>query len=183
MTLKKFLNNFEEYFCVWTLAIMTIVVFVQVVMRYVFANSLSWSEELARFIFLWFSWVGASYAVRERSHFRVEMLVDLFKGASRIWIEYLVLLIWSAFSFFLTWYGTKLVLFIRGAGQVSAAMRMPMTWPYAAVPAGCALMCVRLVVELWKLHKNGLSHTESGEVRATELKPSGDTTEPLEGGK
>ena len=49
MTLKKFLNNFEEYFCVWTLAIMTIVVFVQVVMRYVFANSLSWSEELARF--------------------------------------------------------------------------------------------------------------------------------------
>ena len=114
MTLKKFLNNFEEYFCVWTLAIMTIVVFVQVVMRYVFANSLSWSEELARFIFLWFSWVGASYAVRERSHFRVEMLVDLFKGASRIWIEYLVLLIWFAFSFFLTWYGTKLVLFIRG---------------------------------------------------------------------
>ena len=46
MTPKKFLNNLEEYFCVWTLAIMTLVVFVQVVMRYVFANSLSWSEEL-----------------------------------------------------------------------------------------------------------------------------------------
>lgn len=100
MTPKKFLNNLEEYFCVWTLAIMTLVVFVQVVMRYVFANSLSWSEELARFIFLWLSWVGASYAVRERSHFRVEMLMDLFKGASRVWLEYLVLLIWFAFSFF-----------------------------------------------------------------------------------
>ena len=73
MTVKKFFDNFEEYFCVWTMAIMTILVFIQVVMRYVFSNSLSWSEELARFIFLWLSWIGASYAVKERSHFRVEM--------------------------------------------------------------------------------------------------------------
>lgn len=183
MTPKKFLNNLEEYFCVWTLAIMTLVVFVQVVMRYVFANSLSWSEELARFIFLWLSWVGASYAVRERSHFRVEMLMDLFKGASRVWLEYLVLLIWFAFSFFLTWYGTKLVLFIHGAGQVSAAMRIPMTWPYAAVPAGCALMCARLVVEMWKLHKRGLQHAENGEVKAMGPKTPDDATGPLDGGK
>ena len=65
MTIKKFLYNFEEYFVVWTMAIMTILVFIQVVMRYVFSNSLSWSEELARFIFLWVSWIGASYAVKE----------------------------------------------------------------------------------------------------------------------
>ena len=127
MTPKKFLNNLEEYFCVWTLAIMTLVIFVQVVMRYVFANSLSWSEELARFIFLWLSWVGASYAVRERSHFRVEMLMDLFKGASRVWLEYLVLLIWFAFSFFLTWYGTKLVLHFAStiASIAEIACRFP----------------------------------------------------------
>ena len=109
--------------------------------------------------------------------------MDLFKGASRVWIESLVLLIWFAFSFFLTWYGTELVLFIHGTGQVSAAMRIPMTWPYSAVPAGCALMCARLVVELWKLHKNGLQHAESGEVKATAPKTPGDATEPLEGGK
>jgi len=39
---------------------MTILVFIQVVMRYVFSNSLSWSEEMARFIFLWLSWIGAA---------------------------------------------------------------------------------------------------------------------------
>ena len=39
--IKKFIDNFEEYFCVWSLAIMTVLVFIQVIMRYVFQNSLS----------------------------------------------------------------------------------------------------------------------------------------------
>lgn len=135
------------------MAIMTILVFVQVVMRYVFSNSLSWSEELARFIFLWLSWIGASYAVKERSHFRVEMFADLLKGLPRRNFEYFVLIVWFAFSFVLTWLGTKLVLFLYDTGQTSAAMDIPMTIPYASVPVGCALMCVRLLVEMYKIYK------------------------------
>ncbi|MEG1823827.1 MAG: TRAP transporter small permease [Cloacibacillus sp.] len=153
MTVKKFLDNFEEYFCVWTMAIMTVLVFFQVVMRYVFSNSLSWSEELARFIFLWLSWIGASYAVKERSHFRVEMFANMVKGRARVYFEYFVLIVWFVFSFILTWLGTELVVFLYDTGQASSAMDIPMTWPYASVPVGCALMCIRLVVEMYKLYK------------------------------
>ena len=156
MTVSKFLDNLEEYFCVWTMAIMTVIVFIQVVMRYVFSNSLSWSEELARFIFLWLSWIGASYAVKERSHFRVEMFANMIKGKSRIYFEYMILIVWFVFSFFLAWQGTLLLIFLQETGQESAAMQIPMTWPYASVPIGCAMMCLRLIVELYKLHKNGL---------------------------
>ena len=98
--IKKFIDNFEEYFCVWSLAIMTVLVFIQVIMRYVFQNSLSWSEELARYIFLWLSWIGASYAVKERSHFRVEMFADLFKGKARKVFELFVLLTCSVSACF-----------------------------------------------------------------------------------
>lgn len=153
MTIKKFLYNFEEYFVVWTMAIMTILVFIQVVMRYVFSNSLSWSEELARFIFLWVSWIGASYAVKERSHFRVEMFADMIKGKARKHFELFVLIIWFIFSFFITWYGTELLLFLHDSGQFSAAMEIPMTLPYASVPVGCGLMCVRLLIEIYKLYR------------------------------
>lgn len=153
MTLKKFIDNFEEYFCVWTMAIMTLLVFVQVVMRYLFSNSLSWSEEMARFIFLWLSWIGASYAVKERSHFRVEMFANMVPGAARRYFEYFVLLIWFVFSFILACIGTELVIFIAETGQRSAAMELPMIWPYASVPVGCLLMCIRLVIEVYKLWK------------------------------
>ncbi len=66
---------------------MTIVVFVQVVMRYVL-KLLSWSE-LTRFLIFMVLLGWRQHAVRERSHFEVECSW-LFKGASRIWIEYLV---------------------------------------------------------------------------------------------
>lgn len=153
MSVRKFIDNFEEYFVVWSLAIMTVLVFMQVIMRYVFSNSLSWSEEMAKFIFLWLSWIGASYAVKERTHFRVEMFVNLAKGAARKYLEILILLIWFAFSFFLTWYGTLLVLFLIDTGQFSAAMELSMAWPYASVPVGGALMSIRLVIELYKIWK------------------------------
>ena len=151
MTIKTFVNNFEEYFIVWTLALMTILIFIQVVMRYVFANSLSWSEEMARYLFLWCSWIGASYAVKERSHFRVEMFANMIKGQARKYYELLILIIWFLFSLVMTWYGTELLLFIHESGQFSSGMQIPMTIPYASVPAGCGLMCVRLLIEMYKI--------------------------------
>lgn len=154
MNVLKFFDKLEEYFVVWSLAFMSIVVFLQVIMRYVFSDSLSWSEELARFVFLWLSWIGAAYAVKERSHFRVEMFAKMLKGNASKVFELLILFIWFIFSFLLTWYGTKLVIFLVDTGQFSAAMEIPMAWPYASVPAGCAIMAIRLLIEMWKIIKD-----------------------------
>ncbi|MDR1966213.1 MAG: TRAP transporter small permease [Synergistaceae bacterium] len=162
MTIKKFFDNFEEYLCVLGTAVMTAVVFLQVIMRYIFSNSLSWSEELARFVFLWISWVGASYAVKTASHFRVEMFVNIFKGRARKYLEIFVLIVWFLFCFFLAWHGTKLVLFLVETNQSSAAMRIPMSVPYASVPVGCALMCVRLVIEMARIVKGGYPPEKGG---------------------
>ncbi len=151
MTARKFIDNFEEYFVVWTMAVMTILVFVQVVMRYVFSNSLSWSEELARFIFMWVSWIGASYAVKERTHFRVEMFADMMKGEKRKRFELVILIVWFIFCVFMAFIGTRLIIFLMETGQISAAMEIPMSWVYASVPVGCGLMALRLIVEIKKL--------------------------------
>jgi TRAP-type C4-dicarboxylate transport system permease small subunit len=125
-------------------------------MRYVFSNSLSWSEEMARFIFLWLSWIGASYAVRERGHFRVMMFVNMIKGRARIYSEYIILIVWFLFCFLLAWYGTKLIMFLHDTGQISAAMQIPMTLPYMSAPVGSVLMCIRLIIEIYKLHRYGV---------------------------
>ena len=162
MTFKKFLDNFEEYFVVWTTALMTALVFCQVIMRYVFSNSLTWSEELARFIFMWLSWVGASYAVKERSHFRVEMFANILKGPSRKKFELLILLIWFGFAAVMTGLGTDLVIFLMKRRQISPALEIPMSWVYASVPAGCGLMSVRLVAEIVKILKSPDAPPEEG---------------------
>ena len=133
------------------MVVMTAVVFLQVVMRYVFASSLSYSEELSRYIFLWISWVGASFAVKESAHFRVEMFVNIFKGNTRKLFELFIIFAWFLLCLFMAWYGTKLTMFLIETDQTSSAMEIHMYIPYASVPVGCAMMCVRLVIEIQKV--------------------------------
>lgn len=153
--LKKIFDNLEEYFLVGTLGISVIIVFIQVIMRYLFHNSLSWSEEVARYLFLWLSWIGASYAVRERAHFRVEIFANLMKGRVRQYYDILIFIAWFIFCIFLTWQSYNLTHFLWIHHQLSAALQMPMAFAYASVPVGSALMAFRVLLEISKMI-NGL---------------------------
>ena len=155
--LKKWFDNAEEYLLVGSLAFNVVLVFFQVVMRYVFQNSLSWSEELARYIFLWQTWLGASYAVKEHRHLRVEMLADSFKGRARLVFELFVLVVWFGFSGFLAYQGYQMTSFLVQSGQTSAAMQIPISWAYASVPVGCGLMALRLVGEIRRVLAEALA--------------------------
>ena len=157
MMLKKWFDNAEEYLLVGSLAFNVVLVFFQVVMRYVFQNSLSWSEELARYIFLWQTWLGASYAVKEHRHLRVEMLADRFKGRARLVFELFVLVVWFGFSGFLAYQGYQMTSFLVQSGQTSAAMQIPISWAYASVPVGCGLMALRLVGEIRRVLAEALA--------------------------
>lgn len=61
------LNHIEEVIIVSMFALMVIIIFVQVIMRKA-GNSLSWSEELGKFLFVWISWMGISLGQREGEH-------------------------------------------------------------------------------------------------------------------
>lgn len=149
--LSRIADKLEEYFLVFCLGFMVLLVFVQVVMRYIFQNSLSWSEELARYLFLWLSWIGASYAVRERGHFRVQMFIDKLDGRKREIGEALILLVWFGFCLFLAYQGWLLTAHLFLRGQMSPAMQLPIAYAYASVPVGVTLMSIRVLVEFIKL--------------------------------
>jgi len=146
-------DKFEEYILITSLAFTSTLIFVQVIMRYCFQSSLSWSEELARYLFLWQIWLGASYAVKESRHIRVEVVVGLLPKKARKAAEVIVLLIWIGFSIWLTSKSGMLTNKIFALNQLSPAMRMPMGLAYASVPVGCGLMTIRLIQKLFKEFK------------------------------
>lgn len=149
--LGELYNKIEENLLYASLIFTVTVIFIQVVMRYVFSNSLSWSEEAARYVFIWQTWIGASYAVRKKRHLRVEALVDRFHGVSRKFIELVVLALWILFGCFLIYKGYQLTKLIYVRGQISAALGISMAIPYAAIPAGSFFMTSRLVVEAFRV--------------------------------
>jgi len=145
-------DKFEEYTLVFILILMVILVFVQIIMRYVFHNSLYWSEELSRYLFLWLIWIGTSFALRERRHISLKIFANIFSKKVQTYIEFFSLLIWFVFCFLMAYKGIELVLILFYRGQTSPALGIPMAYVYLSMPIGFTLMFVRLIREIAKAY-------------------------------
>ena len=145
MKVLKFIDEqFEKWFLIVSLIVMVLVTFMQIVLRW-FNAATVWAEEFSRYVMLYQVWVGASYAVHEDAHIRITALIGKLSGGRRRGMDLVVLTLWLLFALWLTVEGCVLVGKIAAMGQVSSAMRIPMTIPYASVPIGGALMTIRLV--------------------------------------
>lgn len=124
--------------CFVLMAAMVAVIFVQVIARYALSDSLSWSEEVGRYLFVWMTFLGAALAVRNRLHVSLDMLVTrLPPGGQRIcWvISYASMFV---FTLILIYGGYAFVL--RGSRQTSAALQMPMQYVYLVLPVSGLLI-------------------------------------------
>lgn len=154
MKALKFIDEqFEKWFLIVSLIVMVLVTFMQIVLRW-FNAATVWAEEFSRYVMLYQVWVGASYAVHEDAHIRITALIGKLSGGRRRGMDLAVLTLWLLFALWLTVEGCVLVGKIAAMGQVSSAMRIPMTIPYASVPIGGALMTVRLVQKIVERLRN-----------------------------
>src|SRR3954470_1170272 len=92
----------------------------QVVMRYVFGNTPSWSEELAVLLFSWTVLGSLALGVHEGWHVRLTLLPDLLPAAARAWTERLTELVTAALGGFLAWSGWRFL--DLTSGSTSAAI-------------------------------------------------------------
>lgn len=142
---KFFDEHFEEAFSATLMALMSVLICTQIFMRYVMGASLSWSEELARYLFIWMTYVGVSYAVRRDAHIRVTMATDLLPAVYQIYVRILTHLIFGAFALFVMYQGWNMVEKIFRFGQKSASMGIPMGFVYLAPFVGFTLVAIRLL--------------------------------------
>ncbi len=125
---------------------LTWVVFLQVFFRYVFSYSLYWSEELARFLFVWLSVLGAALAVQKKGHFGFELLHRRLPEKSRKALTRIIDLFTAGMAWILFLQGIHLTQ--KTQWQESPAMGISMAWFYGALPVGAGLMAFHLLVAL-----------------------------------
>lgn len=129
--------------------ILTVSVFLQVLIRFVFKYPLPWTEEVARIAFVYCIFVGATIAVRENSHLRVDfLLVILPKRVARAAV-FLGMLLVGVFLVFVTWQGVVLVL--ATGVQMSPVMQVPFKHLYLILPVSGAIMLLYLVANMLAL--------------------------------
>lgn len=142
----RFLDaHFEEYILMGMMSIMVILIFVQVVMRYILGTSILWSEELARYLFIWITWLGAAFAVKENKLITVDVVKNKLPEPLKNYVEILAFVIFMVFNILLFKLSFELTAAIFQRQQLTPAMRIPMWLAYSAVPVGWFMMTVRLV--------------------------------------
>ena len=126
------------------LALMSVVVGWNVVARYFIGNALPWADEVARYTMIWLAFLGSGLALREGAHVAIANAQEALPNQAQKYLRIFILLILFAFFAFMVWIGIDYM--NRMAVQKSAALRVPMKWVYAAMPAGFVLMFIHLVL-------------------------------------
>ncbi|MFT0849293.1 TRAP transporter small permease [Achromobacter sp. F4_2707] len=142
----KFLDNhFEEILMVFLLSLMSILIGAQVFMRYVLNDSLTWSEELARYAFIWATYIGVACAVKRNAHICVEAAVTKLPALYQRYAAILSHLLFIVFAVLVMKEGYALTVKIFSFGQKSSSLGIPMGWIYLAPTVGFGLVILRLL--------------------------------------
>ena len=140
------------WFSCAAMMIMLVTIFAQVITRYCFDYTPEWSEELARFLFVYVVFLGSALIMGESGHLAVEFLPQHFKGTPFGKFLQVFTLICS--------YAFVIILLVQGANmtetmtfQESPGMEISMSYVYAVIPVSCMLMLLYLIRDTVKLFK------------------------------
>ena len=153
-TKEKKINRVEEWLSVAVLIAILILLSYQVIMRFVFHNTNSWSEELARYLFIWLVYLSASYAIYKNAHIKIDAVKNLYPKKIRKYIPILGNLIFLVYAVVITVYSCGYCMDIYASHQVSMGLGVMMAYMYASIPVGHALMSLRLIQLTYKMIKN-----------------------------
>jgi len=144
-------NRLIVYIITVLFGAMSIASLLQVIFRYVLKHPLPWSEELARFLFVWVVFLGSAVAVKEKAHVGLEYFVDLLKVSQRRIIYALAYILCMFMSLSVAKYGFTVVK--STLAQLSPAMQVPMGLVYLAIPLGflvCFFNFIYLFIRLFE---------------------------------
>ena len=148
----KALDRLLRYLLTFLIGLLTVSVFLQVLIRFVFKYPLPWTEEISRIAFVYSIFVGAAIAVREKTHLNVDfILVILPVGLARA-VKLVGAVLVGIFLAFMTWQG---IVFVRATGvQVTPVMQIPFRYLYLIIPSSGGLMLLYLILgTIDELHK------------------------------
>ena len=137
------------------IALLTLAVFLQVVLRYVFRTGIEGLDEAPRYLFVWLVMIGAAAAMHRGEHTRLEFFRNRLSRRGQALAT--IVTEGTGILLFLSIVKTSFVLVPNSQLQSSPGLGLPLGWVYAAMPLGAALIVlpmawhlVRAVRVLWQ---------------------------------
>lgn len=141
-------RGIEDYVALVFFLALAGIVFSQFVSRYVFNDSIPWTEEVSRYLLIYVTFIGSAVAVRDRTHIMVEFLYRYFSSKVVKTLYILVDLVVIVFCLWCTWYAYQLTQLTQN--QYMASLDVSKSYVYGAVMIGFGLMSLRALQTLWR---------------------------------
>ena len=162
MQLKKIIReidkNGERYLLLPLYTMIVVTISIEVVRRSLLSYSSIWAEEVARYAFIYVAWIGASLAIKERAHIRIDLILSYLSNRNRIFVFIFGDIVTLILAVLAIYWSMESVLNSIHYGSVTHGLRISQAFFLAAVPLGFAMMVVRLVQSIqrdWKDLKAG----------------------------
>lgn len=154
-TIEHWLDRILATALIAIFSVLVVVVVTQVTSRYVFNNPTTSTEEIARFLFIWLSLIGAAYAAGGSKHLSIDILPILVSGQTKRGLLLLLQLLILGFACAVMIYGGwSLAARTLANGQVTPTLGLPMGWIYMAIPISGAIIAFYAVIHFIRIWMN-----------------------------
>lgn len=141
-------NRIAEIAVISAFAVLIGLVAAAVFFRYVLNDSIVWAEEMARYLFVWITFVGGGLGVGTNIHIGVDSLVAILPAQTKQIVQICVELMIVVFVVALIYAGAQFAWF--GMRADALLLPIPMGVVYLAVPAGGAVMLANVLLKVWE---------------------------------
>lgn len=141
---ERWLVEANKWVLVLLLSAMAVIVFANVTLRYLTNFSITWSEEVARYLMIWMTFLGAGLALRFGGHVAITNLQEAVPARAQRLMRLVIVVLLLAFFAAMMWMGYDYMSRMRF--QVTPATRISFSYIYAAMPIGFLLMSVHLLL-------------------------------------
>jgi len=164
------IDRIEEILISVFLGVATLLVFAQVVARYVFNAGITWAHELVQHLFLWTVMIGASYGFRHGVHLGVDVLMKKLPPSPRRIMALIAVLISLCFTLYMAYLS---FFYVRDAYKmelITVDLQIPQWIPNLALPFGFTLISIRLTQVFWLIYTGRMINVSmSGELDSEEI--------------
>lgn len=134
----KFIEKFEKFVACASVSVMAILVFVNVIARFIFNSPLAVADEMSCYLFVLMSFMGTAIAARRKAHLGLTIVTDKLSPSVARKVQVLMYLIAAVFCLLIVIFGIEMVMSQYALGQETATMQWP-EWIYGLfVPVGAA---------------------------------------------
>lgn len=143
--IEGIIEKLEEWVISLSVIIMAILMIVSVIMRTIFNNSLTFSEEIGQLLLIIVSFFGIGYCVRRNRHVNMSMVFDAANLKGKKIMIYIVSVVSAILMISLFILSIQYIMSVAKLGRTSPALNIPMSWFYISLPIGFIIAAIEYI--------------------------------------